>query len=89
MECSICKNNVRGKYQELNGVTYCMACAEVIQRSTKCSKCRKKIDPGVKFRRALGEFFHIECFVCFHCKCVLPEVRSWCLCLPYATSGCD
>ena len=39
-----------------------------------CTKCRKKIASGVKFRKTGGKFYHMECFQCTKCKCVLPEV---------------
>jgi len=45
-------------------------------RATACSKCRKNIASGVRFRKAMGKFYHMECFVCAHCKCVLPQVRQ-------------
>mmetsp|Transcript_14498 Transcript_14498/g.56985 ORF Transcript_14498/g.56985 Transcript_14498/m.56985 type:complete len:470 (-) Transcript_14498:47-1456(-) len=68
VKCCVCNMSVGSEWQELSGEPYCDACAKLTQSSIQCEGCSKKVESGVKFKKALGKFWHVSCFKCAKCS---------------------
>lgn len=66
--CSQSLGNVL--YVEHNNQPYCVPC-HMEQFAQSCAVCKRPFPPGISTRKCDNQYFHIECFRCFHCGKVI------------------
>lgn len=65
-KCSVCNVNLTN-YYAVEGKLYCAQHYEA-KPFSKCARCKVAIVGGTKFKKALDQLWHMECFTCDFCQ---------------------